>query len=275
MKIIFTAILLAIFSVMISAQTKVVPIVDMKIGGLLGGVQNGKFLDAQTTVQKLVAEQNYTLYLFDGTNEKLKLKKPIATMDVCQDFLAVDMDQTEYTTNVYEKGGVALGEGFSWNPQPRASKAIDLNNAQYKKIVTDFLRTKRITQPNLLKLKQAVRVDLDGDGKEEVVLTASRIVEYEDRKKNVKYDEYSVVLIRKIVGKVTQNILLDGNFYPKNPYEYDSYNYTVSSIADLNGDGKMEIVLHAQFYEGSATQVYEMVGNKAVEVKKLAAECGV
>jgi len=275
MKIIFTTILLTIFSVMISAQTKVVPIVDMKIGGLLGGVQNGKFLDAQTTVQKLVAEQNYTLYLFGGTNEKLKLKKPIATMDVCQDFLAVDMDQTEYTTNVYEKGGVALGEGFSWNPQPRASKAIDLNNAEYKKIVTNFLRTKRITQPNLLKLKQAVRVDLDGDGTEEVILTASRIVEYEDRKKNVKYDEYSVVLIRKIVGKVTQNILLDGNFYPKNPYEYDSYNYTVSSIADLNGDGKMEIVLHAQFYEGSATQVYEMVGNKAVEVKKLAAECGV
>jgi hypothetical protein len=49
----------------------------------------------------------------------------------------------------------------------------------------------------------------------------------------------------------------------------------MSAIADLNGDGKMELVHHGAYYEGSYTAVYQIVGSKAVEVKILGAGCGV
>jgi len=271
-RILRIGLILLSFAASLAAQTKIVPIVDMKIGGLLGGVQNGEFFDAKTTVEKLSAEQNYTLYLPVGKSENLLLKKPANSQDVCEDFFALDYSQL--ADNRHEKGGVALGDGFRWNPQPRAAKLIDLNSPEYKKIMSGFLRTKRITFP-LSKLTQAMRVDLDGDGQEEVILTASRVISYEDRKPNARNDEYSVVLVRKIVGGKPQTIVVGGEFYPKSDAEYDGFTYAVPSVADLNGDGKMEIILHGEYYEGSSTQVFEIVGGKATRVDVLSADCGV
>ena len=273
MKIFITLLFLSVLSFAVSAQTKVVPILDMKIGGLLGGVQNGKFLNAKTTVAKLIAEQNYTLFLLDGKNESLKLKKPKNEMDVCDDFYGLEFDE-ESSEKRYEKGGVALGEGFVWKPVPRASKAIELNNAEYKKIVADYLRAKRITKAESV-LTQAIRVDLDGDGKEEVLLTATKVIPYDEGKEGEVYDQYSVVLLRKIIRGKPQTILIAGEFYPRSGGGYDGNVFEISSILDLNGDGKMELVVYSQYYEGGATQVFQMLGNALVEIKLLAVGCGV
>jgi len=273
MKTYFTILFLLVFSFSISAQSKVVPLIDIKVNGLLGGVENGKFIDAKTTIQKLSAEQNYTLYFLDGTTEDLRMKKPTNSLEICDDFFAIDMTNEEYTRR-FEKGGIGMGEGFRWNPQPRIPKNIDLKNAEYLKIVNAFLSTKRITY-KVKELKQAVKIDLDGDSQDEVILTASRIMEYEERKPNTAYDEFSFTLLRKIVNGKVQNILIEGEFFPKSRNEYDSYDFSISSIADLNGDGKMEIINYGAYYEGNGTKVFEIIGNKAVEVKKLTVGCGV
>ena len=74
---IFNLFLVFLFSTFANAQSKVVPIIDMKVGGLLGGVQNGKYLDAETTVKTMAAETDYTLYLLGGSVERvLQVKKP-------------------------------------------------------------------------------------------------------------------------------------------------------------------------------------------------------
>jgi hypothetical protein len=242
----------------------------MKIGGLIGGVENGKFLDARTTAAKLADEQNYTLYLPNGKTEALNLKKPTAAQDICEDFYSFENIDPE---NRFEKGGIGLGEGFRWNPYRRVSKPIDLNNAEYKKIVNDFLRTKRIRQP-VSKLEQAFRIDLDGDGREEVILTASRIIPYNSQRVIKSYDAFSIILIRRIVNGKPQTTMLEGEFQPKLTVDYDGYRHSVSSIADLNGDGRMEIVLYSAYYEGSNVSVVEMVGNKFEPVQNLSAGCG-
>ncbi|HEY0459990.1 MAG TPA: VCBS repeat-containing protein [Pyrinomonadaceae bacterium] len=272
-KILFVLSLL-LLSGTIEAQTKVVPIVDLKIRGLLGGVENGKFLDAKTTVQKLAAEQNYKLFLPDGTNGNLLLKKPTNGQDVCDDFYNLEMDAGSEAEKRFEKGGIGLGLGYGWKPQPRSLKSIDLNNPEYKKIVNDFLRSKGITLP-VARLSQAIRADLDGDGQEEVLLSATRVVDYEKKKARTAYDEYSVVLLRKIINGKPQNILLGGEFVPKSRGVYDGYQYSVSSVADLNGDGRMEIILYSAYYEGSDVQVFEMKRNKPVEVETLRVGCGI
>ncbi|HEY8562059.1 MAG TPA: VCBS repeat-containing protein [Pyrinomonadaceae bacterium] len=272
-KAFFVIGLSALISFAAAAQSKVVPIVDMKVGGLLGGVENGKFFDAKTTIERLEAEQDYTLYLPGKKSEKLRLKKPTNSQDVCDDFYGLDYEGIDAETR-HEKGGVALGDGYRWNPQPRAIKAIALNNAAYKKIMNDFLRTKRITTP-VAKLDQAFSVDLDGDGREEVILTATRADRsFQPKPKRRTYDGFSVVLIRKTVNGKIRNIVLDGEFHPKSDAFYDGYTYAVSSVADLNGDGKLEILLHGEYYEGSSTGVYELNGSKASYVEGLGAGCG-
>jgi hypothetical protein len=47
----------------------------------------------------------------------------------------------------------------------------------------------------------------------------------------------------------------------------------ISAIADLNGDGVMEIIARGGYYEGSGATVFEVKGNKATMV--LDCFCGV
>ena len=51
--------------------------------------------------------------------------------------------------------------------------------------------------------------------------------------------------------------------------------YEVSAIADLNGDGKMELVIYCQYYEGNWVETYEIKSGKLSSVKILDVACGV
>lgn len=267
MKIFLAWVCLVAFCFAVPAQTKVVPILEMKVRGVLGGVENGKWLDAAATVAKLKGGENYTLYGIEGVNEgEIKIAKPEASMDVCEDFFAIEMEDEAMT-------GVALGDGYRWNPMPRTPKAIDLNSTVYKKVVGDVLKTKKIAKTTI-KLTQAVRIDLEGDGKEEVLITATFYAGggvYSQAKRG----DYSFVMIRRIVGKTVQNTVVDGDFITKNIDFGAPYEYEISAIADLNGDGKMEIVVHGAYYEGSSSWVYEMKNGRLMPVKALSVGCGV
>ena len=268
MKIFLAALCLLAFCFSAAAQTKVVPILEMNIHGLLGGVENGKWLDAKTTFAKLKGNENYMLYGIEGVNEgetKYTVNAPDEN-EPCSDFYYFEMEDEA-------DSGVALGSGYKWNPMPRTPKAIDLNNATYKKIVADVLKTKKITKTTI-KLTQAVRIDLEGDGKEEVLIAAT-FYDTGNITPTAKPGNYSFVMLRRVVGKTAQNTILDGEFYTKN-VEFGAPNeYKISAIADLNGDGKMEIVVYGAYYEGSSSWVYEMKAGKATEVKALSVGCGV
>lgn len=266
MKIFIAAVCLLISVFTISAQTRIVPIVEMKVKGLLGGVQNGKFVDAKTTAAKLKGGENYTLFGIEGVNEgEFTIGKPKNDQDVCDDFYYVEPSEEIAS-------GVALGDGYKWNPTPRVPKSIELNNATYKKAVTDILRTKGIAKTTI-KITQAVRIDLEGDGVEEVLIAATF---YKGGlTAGAARNDYSFVLLRKIVAGKVRNIVVAGDFITKN-IEFGAPNeYEISAIADLNGDGKMELILHSAYYEGALSWAVEMKGNKPVDIKILAIGCGV
>lgn len=252
------------------AQNVVVPIIDVKIGGLLGGVKNGKYLNAETTIKSMKAQENYTLYFFDGTIARLlKVKKPAP---FCPDGF-YNLDFSDREESFFDKGGTALGDGFKWNPMPRKTSQISLENAEYKKVIGDFLRTKGISNP-VVKLTQAVRIDLEGDGQEEVLLTATHFAPYTEKDGKKSFDEYSVVILRKIIDGKPQTIALTSEIALNNRYDFDGYILTVSSILDLNGNGKMEIVIVLNGDESNGAKVFEMIGSKAVDVKALSVENG-
>jgi len=267
MKIFIAAFCLLISGFTASAQTRIVPIVEMKIKGLLGGVQNGKFVDAKTTAAKMKGDENFTLFGVEGVNEgEFTVGKPQIGEDICTDFYDIEPSMEAVS-------GVALGDGFRWNPMPRTVKPIDLNDGTYKKIVTDILATKRLTKTQSI-LTQAFRVDLDGDGQEEVLIAATK---YSSGKvsSSARVGDYSFILLRKIVAGKVQNTVIAGDFITKKIDFGAPSEFEISAIADLNGDGKMEIILHSAYYEGSSTGVYEIKGNKAVEVAALSVGCGV
>ena len=81
-------------------------------------------------------------------------------------------------------------------------------------------------------------------------------------------------MMRKIVGGKPKDFLVEGNFNPrKEPEEGYHVEYDLSAFADLNGDGKLEVIVEGTCsYAGVSTEIFEW--NKNVLKEVLTVECG-
>ncbi len=156
------------------------------------------------------------------------------------------------------------GAPVLWSgPKPKYPRAIQIVNpaqADYLLVVKEFAKAQLKATPKFeVEINSIIRVDLDGDGKEEVLIEAQSkgfngMYDFESK----KY-EMSCTLIRHIKnGKaVTEPIF----FFTNNPEgEFnDPIQIThLKSIADLNGDGKYEVIVTANYYEGQSAAVYNL-----------------
>ena len=266
-KSIFFAFILSLLVIQTaSSQSPIVPIVELKFRGLLGGVQDGKWIAPTAFASGLKHETEFVLVGRNGVEEGgISLAKKGEQESVCEDFTRMEFE-------LEQDHGVAIGSVANWNPVPRPPKAIAVNNATYRKAVTNFLLRKGFSRP-VIRIKEAFRVDLEGDGVEEVVLSATH---YKNGlSSSATVGDYSFVIVRKAVGKVVTDHMLVGDFVKKRiEFGAPTENH-VSAIADLNGDGKMEIVLYGFYYEGDFASAYEMKNGKPVKIEEFDISCGV
>ena len=148
---------------------------------------------------------------------------------------------------------------------PRGVQILPTNNAQYKNIVAQYLAGRGLAgvRPNIV---QILRVDLDGNGTDEVLIAAQNLVPTYGAGYNFalhsplvnmpessialgqpQAGQYSLILLRRVVGNGARNIPLHEYIATWNTTA-DAYPCGVElgkivNVADLNGDGMMEIVL--------------------------------
>ena len=83
---------------------------------------------------------------------------------------------------------------------------------------------------------------------------------------------YSLVLLRQSRGGKVETRLVAGEFYKKADTSNTPYVYRVTAILDLDGDGKMELVLTSNYYEGGTTTIYSYTPSS---IKKMVSvSCG-
>ena len=88
---------------------------------------------------------------------------------------------------------------------------------------------------------------------------------------------YSMVLLRRVVAGKVETQLVEGEFHPKAYLrKEDSFAapnaYKVIATLDLDGGGKMEVVVGLNYYEGEAITIYRCDPKKAEQV--LSVFCG-
>src|SRR6266516_1338974 len=246
------------------------PIVEVHSGYLFGATSNGNWMKAEEAAKTLPGETTYQVYgLTEPLGESKGGKPKPSEEDVCSDVLTVSLAPKP------EKGVIALAAG--WNALPRKPRVMDTTQAVYVDAVRDFLKTKGIEQPKV-KIDNILRVDLDGDGEDEVLISATNYFQKDESvPMRSPAGSYSMVLLRRVVAGKVETQLVEGEFHPKayvrKEDSFDAPNaYKVIATLDLDGDGKMEVVVGSNYYEGEEITIYHCDPKKAESL--LSVSCG-
>ena len=157
----------------------------------------------------------------------------------------------------------------------RKAVPLDTKNAVYTKILKEYLGRNGLpdAEPQIMQL---FKVDLDGDGQDEIVIYAQNIIGNMSKTWGLDFSlcgrsrfpsgeftqgKYSVLLVRKIVDGKVREIPLSQFITPGD----SPILLAISQFADLNGDGIMKIITSECSDEGFTNAVYEIKGDKAVK----------
>jgi len=169
---------------------------------------------------------------------------------------------------------LALSGPIGASVQPRAIHVGGAATPADEKALVALLKTEgRITvaRPHMT---QILHVDLNGDGSDEVLLTAEeRLVnndgEPEDpaaRARLGKSPVYTAVALRcRGENGAIETVPLAMNTFRKDSTDSNEH-YEVLTCADINGDGKMEVVLYSQYSEGEGISVFRFDGRQVKRV---------
>ena len=160
-------VLASVFSAMalsvLAASVPVAPVVDAQTGYLLGGSRNGKWIDDKEMARALQGGEPFRVYssnskLGDTTGSKTRTGE-------------APCDATHWVTLKRNYNGV-LAVGGKWNALPRRYRAQNTSQKLYRDDVAKVLRQRGIKNPKVT-IAQHWRIDLEGDGIEEVLLSAT------------------------------------------------------------------------------------------------------
>lgn len=238
--------------------------VDLPSGMIIGAHAGGKWLPSEPAGKALEPGRKYRLFTLTGKIGEAVGTQAGANADICPDV----WEQTLKPAT--EKQAIAVAA--PWNPMPRTARAGDKTQEVYVKAARDFLLGKGIARP-LVKITQLLRIDLDGDGEEEALLSATNYPgEPGESPYHAEAGNYSFVLLRRIVDGKVQTKLIDGEFYPKASKSQTPYRYEVSGLLDLDGDGRLEMVIYSAYYEGATVTVWHFDPAKLKKVLEIG--CG-
>ena len=239
------------------------PLIETGFGSL--GWWDGTEWVAPLTVEDLPVSggEDYQIAVFnlEGT-----IKGGPPTL-VCEplDIPGVELEEIEPLGAWPGPAGVAISA--PWELKPHLVEEFT-DDGTYAALAADLLASRGMVVATP-KIKQLLRFDLEGDGVNEVLVVAEDVPVsiYADG------DDYSIVFMRKVVQGEVQTAVLGESLVP-DPGTDLLVSFSVGAVADLNGDGKMEIIVNGAYYEGMSWDLWEYVNDDLGPVLQLQTGCG-
>lgn len=162
--------------------------------------------------------------------------------------------------------GVAISA--PWELVPHVVEEID-DDGTYAAFASELLAGRGLVVPEP-QIKQLIRADLEGDGVNEVIVVAEEIQGSYHPPAN---GDYSIAFMRKVVDGEAQTAILGESIITDADTEIN-LGFAIGAVADLSGDGKMEIVVSSAYYEGLSVEVWEYFNDDFGMIPAVAAGCG-
>jgi hypothetical protein len=241
------------------------PIIDIETGYFFGASENEKWVKPDQAAKAVANETTYQVYGLTEQFGRITATKPVSAEEPCPDTLMVSLSSKP-------RDGL-IGLDAPWNALPRKPKIADTTQTLYVEAVRDFLKARGIADPKV-RITRILRVDLEGDGEDEVLINATNYFNQHDEAPTQapKRGSYSIVMLRRVATGKVQTQLVAGELYSKADASNAPNIYKIAAVLDLNGDGKLEVIVHSFYYEGGETTIYRCEPDKIEPV--LSVECG-
>lgn len=152
--------------------------------------------------------------------------------------------------------------------QPHLYDDDDADDGTYAAFAADLLSSRGLEVDEPV-IKQLIRTDLEGDGVNEVLVVAEEVTPG----LLLQPDDYSILFMRKVVDGEVQTAVLEETVVMDEDDQFLGA-HSVGTVADLNGDGKMEIVSNSAFFEGFGVAIWEYVDDDLGPTLRLERGCG-
>lgn len=244
-------------------------VVDASRGYLLGASSGGRWIKDKDARLLLRGGEKYTLSDANRVIGAATGGQAKSEGAPCEDTYFVQFKGVTAS----RVSGIALS-GPPLNSRRPVSE-LSTSQSIYRAEVATWLKAHGLKNPqvNIVKIWRA---DLDGDGTNEVLISAVRhqgkAGPVGNMSPNATAGDYSVLLLRRVGKKGVQSIAMDSQIYPQAKTSSPPTIHELMSVLDLNGDGRMEIVVRGRYYEGDWTGVYEYRNGAVHEV--IGAGCG-
>ena len=242
------------------------------IGGLLvGGLDHGEWTDYKDFYQSQAVD--FDGFVYDVYVDGERIGEAQGALP--ENFLTGEPIDPEgdlsglSDVNVYDENGKNMDYDIAisadWNLFPRAYAEQSADTSEYQTLVEDLLAQEGLADP-VTALRQVVTVDLDGDGTEEVLISADSTPD--DQFDKPEKGDNALLVLRKIIDGQPVDWIAASNIMVRDPISDFPYrdSYTVESCADLDGDGILEVVVKRTQYEGSIFSIYKLTGDRLTRV---------
>jgi len=227
---------------------------------LLGGVNRLRWLSPDVSVARFSGEVTYSLHSFTQEAKYFVWGKTPKFSPTCKAY-SVGTDAA-----LDEPGFVGVVDGWGVTKRPVTELADDAQF--YQQAVVDWLKAEGVSAPVVDSI-HVYRVDIEGDGTDEVFISASHL---DDSRHTTKAGDYSIVLLRQVVGNDAVTKLVVGDVYRSQDLEMTfPRTYSLVNFIDLNQDGRLEVVVETQKWEGFGARVFQIDGEDVIQT--LSAEC--
>ncbi len=166
----------------------------------------------------------------------------------------------------------ALAVTADWDIQPRPVRAVGLDDPEYQQLGESLVTASDEIDPTRGDVVQVVRADLDGDGVEEVLFAFEHYTAPDTG--FATPGDFSILVARypKADGSVADDLVFE--HLVQSPVEYPALDRArVTAIADVNGDGAMEVAIGVTQWENATVTLYEFRDGTLHQV--MSSGCGV